>query len=281
MPAAARGRTSAPTGASRWLPDRSARPAAGQLAALILDSARQGRPRKIDRVPTARAWPSQSQETTGLRAIRLRGTLASWTRHDHGGTTPRGGGGRPARGRDHRQHPRRGDLARPSLHGAWRESVNGRQVPGRDRPGSRATARRAGVPNLILAPAPPRRNTMTHRETTATKHRTVQVDGLDIFYREAGDPADPTLLLLHGFPHQLADVPQPHPQAVGRLPPGGPRLPGLRSELLPGPRRLRVHLRADLPSHRELRRHHRPGQVLDLHPGLRRPDRATARAAQP
>ena len=34
----------------------------------------------------------------------------------------------------------------------------------------------------------------------ATKHRTVEVDGLDIFYREAGDPAHPTLLLLHGFP---------------------------------------------------------------------------------
>jgi pimeloyl-ACP methyl ester carboxylesterase len=40
----------------------------------------------------------------------------------------------------------------------------------------------------------------TTPETTATKHRTVQVDELDIFYREAGDPADPTLLLLHGFP---------------------------------------------------------------------------------
>ena len=33
-----------------------------------------------------------------------------------------------------------------------------------------------------------------------TKHRTVSVDGLDIFYREAGDPADPTVLLLHGLP---------------------------------------------------------------------------------
>ena len=44
-------------------------------------------------------------------------------------------------------------------------------------------------------------NTMTTTpETTATKHRTAQVDELDIFYREAGDPADPTLLLLHGFP---------------------------------------------------------------------------------
>jgi pimeloyl-ACP methyl ester carboxylesterase len=40
----------------------------------------------------------------------------------------------------------------------------------------------------------------TVSQAQATKHRTVQVDGLDIFYREAGDPARPTLLLLHGFP---------------------------------------------------------------------------------
>lgn len=33
-----------------------------------------------------------------------------------------------------------------------------------------------------------------------TQHRTVEVDGLDIFYREGGDPANPTVLLLHGFP---------------------------------------------------------------------------------
>jgi pimeloyl-ACP methyl ester carboxylesterase len=33
-----------------------------------------------------------------------------------------------------------------------------------------------------------------------TQHKTVQVHGLDIFYREAGNPANPTLLLLHGFP---------------------------------------------------------------------------------
>jgi pimeloyl-ACP methyl ester carboxylesterase len=33
-----------------------------------------------------------------------------------------------------------------------------------------------------------------------TKYRTVLVDGVEVFYREAGDPATPTLLLLHGFP---------------------------------------------------------------------------------
>ena len=32
------------------------------------------------------------------------------------------------------------------------------------------------------------------------KHKFVQVDGLDIFYREAGSEDAPTILLLHGFP---------------------------------------------------------------------------------
>ncbi len=34
----------------------------------------------------------------------------------------------------------------------------------------------------------------------AVNYRHVDVDGLKIFYREAGDPAAPTILLLHGFP---------------------------------------------------------------------------------
>src|SRR6476620_172500 len=33
-----------------------------------------------------------------------------------------------------------------------------------------------------------------------TRHRTVDVGGLQIFYREAGPAAAPLLLLLHGFP---------------------------------------------------------------------------------
>ncbi|MEV5546650.1 alpha/beta hydrolase [Streptomyces sp. NPDC052309] len=36
--------------------------------------------------------------------------------------------------------------------------------------------------------------------TFAARARTTTVDGLDVFYREAGDPANPTLVLLHGFP---------------------------------------------------------------------------------
>ena len=41
------------------------------------------------------------------------------------------------------------------------------------------------------------------------RYRAVDVDGLKIFYREAGDPKAPTLLLLHGFPtssHMFRDL---------------------------------------------------------------------------
>ncbi|MET9378423.1 alpha/beta hydrolase [Streptomyces sp. NPDC002992] len=34
----------------------------------------------------------------------------------------------------------------------------------------------------------------------ALRARTETIDGLDVFYREAGDPSRPTLVLLHGFP---------------------------------------------------------------------------------
>ena len=33
-----------------------------------------------------------------------------------------------------------------------------------------------------------------------TFYRTLKVDGLDIFYREAGSRDEKTILLLHGFP---------------------------------------------------------------------------------
>ena len=37
-------------------------------------------------------------------------------------------------------------------------------------------------------------------QTGSVRYRTVEIDGLDIFYREAGDLESPTVLLLHGFP---------------------------------------------------------------------------------
>jgi pimeloyl-ACP methyl ester carboxylesterase len=37
-------------------------------------------------------------------------------------------------------------------------------------------------------------------DAAVTRHRTVKVDGIDVFYREAGAPDAPAILLLHGFP---------------------------------------------------------------------------------
>ena len=42
-----------------------------------------------------------------------------------------------------------------------------------------------------------------------THYRTADIDGLEIFYREAGNPKNPTILLLHGFPtssHMFRDL---------------------------------------------------------------------------
>ncbi|KAK4687518.1 hypothetical protein P7C73_g2595, partial [Tremellales sp. Uapishka_1] len=39
-----------------------------------------------------------------------------------------------------------------------------------------------------------------HVADPRTHYRNVDVDGRNIFYREAGDPAAPTILLMHGFP---------------------------------------------------------------------------------
>jgi pimeloyl-ACP methyl ester carboxylesterase len=42
--------------------------------------------------------------------------------------------------------------------------------------------------------------TKAQKLNTQVSYNTVKIDGLDIFYREAGDKTKPTILLLHGFP---------------------------------------------------------------------------------
>ena len=44
---------------------------------------------------------------------------------------------------------------------------------------------------------------------TAVTYQTAKVDGLNLFYREAGDPSRPSIVLLHGFPsssHMFRDL---------------------------------------------------------------------------
>ena len=55
-------------------------------------------------------------------------------------------------------------------------------------------------------------STTAQRTLSVTQHRTAAVQGRKVFYREAGDPASPTLVLLHGFPSSSAMFERPAKQ---------------------------------------------------------------------
>src|SRR6516164_4222198 len=61
---------------------------------------------------------------------------------------------------------------------------------------------------------------------TTTTYRTASVDGLKVFYREAGDPQAPTVLLLHGFPTSSHMYRELIPALADRYRVVAPDLPG-------------------------------------------------------
>jgi pimeloyl-ACP methyl ester carboxylesterase len=66
-------------------------------------------------------------------------------------------------------------------------------------------------------------------------YKTVKIDGLNIFYREAGDPSQPKLVLLHGFPassHQYRDLMR---TLSGRFHIVAPDYPGFGNSDMPSP----------------------------------------------
>ena len=68
---------------------------------------------------------------------------------------------------------------------------------------------------------------------TPVKYRTIDVEGLDVFYREAGNPEAPKLLLLHGFPsssHMFRDL---IPRLADRFHIVAPDLPGFGRTAMP------------------------------------------------
>src|SRR5499426_1621744 len=74
---------------------------------------------------------------------------------------------------------------------------------------------------------------------TPVRYRTIDVDGLDVFYREAGSPGSPTLLLLHGFPtssHMFRDL---IPRLADRYRVVAPDLPGFGQSDLPSRERFK------------------------------------------
>ena len=70
---------------------------------------------------------------------------------------------------------------------------------------------------------------------TRPTYRSVNVDDLNVFYREAGNPAAPTLLLLHGFPTSSHMFRNLIPLLSDRFHAVAPDLPGFgRTALPPG-----------------------------------------------
>jgi alpha-beta hydrolase superfamily lysophospholipase len=59
-----------------------------------------------------------------------------------------------------------------------------------------------------------------------TTYRTASVDGLKVFYREAGDPKAPAVLLLHGFPTSSHMYRELIPALADRYHVVAPDLPG-------------------------------------------------------
>lgn len=66
-----------------------------------------------------------------------------------------------------------------------------------------------------------------------TTYRTVSVNGLDIFYREAGSPDAPTILLLHGFPTSSHMFRNLIPALAGRFHLVAPDYPGFGNSSMP------------------------------------------------
>ncbi len=77
------------------------------------------------------------------------------------------------------------------------------------------------------------KTTITAPVSYPTLHKTIKVDGLDIFYREAGAKDAPTILLLHGFPtssHMFRDL---IPQLSDRFHVVAPDYPGYGNSSMP------------------------------------------------
>jgi len=89
--------------------------------------------------------------------------------------------------------------------------------------------------SLPLTAAEPPQATQQHVPAhTRTQHKTVTVDGLEIFYREAGPKDAPTILLLHGFPTSSHMFRNLIPALSDRFHVVAPDYPGFGNSAQPG-----------------------------------------------
>jgi len=65
-------------------------------------------------------------------------------------------------------------------------------------------------------------------------YKTVEIEGLDVFYREAGNPDNPTIVLLHGFPTSSHMFRELIPQLADQYHLIAPDYPGFGQSSMPG-----------------------------------------------
>jgi pimeloyl-ACP methyl ester carboxylesterase len=122
------------------------------------------------------------------------------------------------------------------------------------RPGAVATRSRRGISAAALAvvtlagagsaarpaaglsmPAAVGGDSVSPARGAGVRYRSVRIEGLDVFYREAGDPRNPTIVLLGGFPsssHMFRDL---IPVLEGQFHLIAPDYPGFGNTDLPDP----------------------------------------------
>ena len=71
-------------------------------------------------------------------------------------------------------------------------------------------------------------------DITGIRYKTVKIEGLDVFYREAGNPDNPTILLLHGFPTSSHMFRELIPQLADQFHLVAPDYPGYGQSSMPG-----------------------------------------------
>ena len=81
------------------------------------------------------------------------------------------------------------------------------------------------------------------RGQRATRHRRVEIDGVEIFYREAGPPDAPVVVLLHGFPTSSHMFRNLIPALADRYRVIAPDYPGFGQSAMPSREDLRLQLR--------------------------------------
>ena len=111
-----------------------------------------------------------------------------------------------------------------------------------------------------------------------THHRTAKVDGINIFYREAGPTDAPVVVLLHGFPTSSHMFRNLIPALADRYRVIAPDYPGFGQSDMPDRSQVQVHVRPLRRTRGRAARSARGDELRDVRDGLRRARRLAARA---